>query len=88
MQGNKYMISFQKVTKWTNLKAVIYGACQGGTCYHYLRTFTVRKLIQNFGIYILHGLDTPKRVKMKLKPQRINNVNRNDSVFNNLGPNS
>ena len=33
IQGNKEMISFEKITKWKNLKVVISGDFQGGTCY-------------------------------------------------------
>ena len=67
MKGNKEMISFEKITKWEKLKAVFYGAGQGGTCYNDFRPFKVRELCQNFGLYIIHRINPSTRVEMKFK---------------------
>ena len=41
MWVNKEIIIFEKIKNWTNLKAVLSGAGQVGTCYPDFRPFTV-----------------------------------------------
>ena len=88
MKGNKEMISFEKITKWEKLKAVFSGAGQGGNCYNDFRPFKVRELCQNFGLYIIHGINQSTRVEIKFKLHSVDWVNRNNFVFNNFRPNA
>ena len=48
--------SFDLFAKWTNAKANLAGAGEGGTCYHDWKPFTARELRQHFGLYIFNGL--------------------------------
>ena len=41
MKGYKEMVSFEKIVKLKNLKTVLSGAGQGGTCYTDFRVFKV-----------------------------------------------
>ena len=68
------MISFEKMTEWKNLKAVLSGAGKGETCYPDFSTFTVRELIHNFDLYIIHGIAPSPIIKMKFKPQSVDCV--------------
>ena len=43
---NKEMVSFELLTKLTNLKATITNAGPGGVCYHDFHPFSVRKTRQ------------------------------------------
>ena len=70
------------------LKAVLYGAGQGGTFYPDFGPFTLRELSQNFGLYILHGISPSPTVKMKVKAQCVDFINRNYFVLNSFGSNS
>ena len=68
------------------MKAVLSGSGQRGIYYLYFSTFTVRKLRQNFRLYIIHGIAPLPRVKIKFKPQNDDSVNVNNVVFINFGP--
>ena len=56
IQVNKEMIISEKKKSLTNLTEVFSGAGQGVTCYTYFRTFKLRELRHNFGLYIIHGI--------------------------------
>ena len=65
------------MTKWKNLKAVLSGVGQVLTRYTYLRNLTLIDLRQYFDIYILRGIVSSLRVKIKFKPQHVDFVNGN-----------
>ena len=71
--------SFEKMTRWTNNKAILSGA--GSTTYHDYKLFTARKIRQHFGIYVLNGIQPSPRVEYKFKSQRQDPVSGNDFVF-------
>ena len=78
MKVNKEMIGYEQITKWENLKELIFGDGQGVIYYTDFRPFIDRKMFQKFGLYILHGIDPSPIVKIKFKPHSVNCVNGND----------
>ena len=81
MEANKEIIRFEQMTNWKNLKAVLSGSGQVGTCYPDFGPFTVRELRRNFGLYILHRISPSPRVEKKFKPQRIDRVKKEMILF-------
>jgi len=78
--------SFEKMTRWTNNKAILAGA--GSTTYHDFKPFTPQEIRQHFGIYVLHGIQPSPRVEYKFRSQRQDPVSGNDFVFSSFGPNA
>ena len=48
-QGKKEMVSFELLTKWTNLKAILAGAGKGGTYYTDCFTLSVEEVREHVG---------------------------------------
>ena len=80
--------SFELLTKWTDIKAHLAGAGEGGVCYRDFFLFTINQLRQHFELYIFHGLSHSPRVEQKFQPQGKDNLHGNDFVYDSFGPNS
>ena len=52
-QGKKEMVSFELLTKWTNLKATLTGAGKGGTYYTYCVPLSAEEIREHVGLYVL-----------------------------------
>ena len=78
--------SFEKITRWTNHKAILAGA--GETTYKDFKPFTTREIRQHFGIYVLHGIQPSMRVEYKFRSQRQDPVSGNDFVNRSFGANA
>jgi len=76
--------SFEKLTRWTNHKAIIAGA--GSTTYLDYKPFTTREIRQHFGIYILNGIQLSPRVEYKFKSQRQDPISGNNFCHAAFGP--
>ena len=50
-QGKKEMVSFELITKWTNLKSTLAGAGKGGTYYTDCVPFSVEEIREHVGLY-------------------------------------
>ena len=88
MVDGKEMFLFTQLCWWTNLKATLTGAGQGGTCYTDFKPFMPSEIQQHMGLYILQGFAPSPQVEFKLKPQRVDRYNGNDFVFHSFGPNA
>ena len=75
-------------SKWTNLKADLAGAGEGGSCYHECKPFKPGELRQHIGMYIFNGLSPSPRVENKFKPQSEDPVHGNDFIYHSFGPNA
>ena len=81
-------------TWFTNTKAIMENAGKLGRgkkkkkIYPDFVPFDVRELKQHIGVRILHGISPSPRLEMKFKSQRDDEVNGNDFVYRNLGPNA
>ena len=79
--------TFDLFARWTNLKATLAGAGEGGICYHEWKLFSPRELCQHFSIYIFNGLSPSPRLENKFRPHSENPVHGNDLVYHLYGPN-
>ena len=86
--ARKEQPSFELFTRWTNLKANLVGAGEGGTCYPDWQPFTARELRQHLGLYIFNGLSPSPQVELKFKPHAENPVHGNDFIYHSFGPNA
>ena len=68
-QGKKVMVSFEFLTKRTNLKATLAGAGKGGTYYTGCVTFSVEEIREHVGLYVFHGLSPSDRVQVQISAQ-------------------
>ena len=84
----KEQISFDFFARWTNLKATLAGAGEGGSCYYDCKPFSARELRQHFGLYLFNGLAPSTRVEHKYKPQIQDPVHGNDFIYHKFGTNS
>lgn len=56
MVDRKEMVLLELVTKWTNMKVILAGAREGGTCYRDFHPFTVKEIQKHLGIYVFNGV--------------------------------
>ena len=77
----------EDITKWTNVKAIMHNAGEGGTEYPSFKAFTVDEIMQHLGLYILHGIVLSPQIEMKLDSSKINPANGNDFCSNSFGSN-
>ena len=63
------MVSFELLTKWTNLKAMLVGAGKSGTYYTDCVPFSVEELREHVGLYVFHGLSPSPRIEFKFRSQ-------------------
>ena len=84
----QYFTRFELLTKWTNIKARLAGAGEGGVCYREFFPFTIKELRQHVGLCIFHGISPSPRVYQKFQPQGKDNLHGNDFVYNSFGPNA
>ena len=82
------MVSFEWLTKWTNLKATLAGAGKGGTYYTDYVPFSVEEIRQHVGLYVFHGLSPSPRIELKFRSQHQDKVHGNDFIHRSFGPNS
>ena len=81
-------LTFQKLMKWTNTKAMLAGAGRYGICYSDFRDFTAQEIRQHIGLYILNGLSPSPRVEYKLRSQQMDKIHGNDFVYRSFGKNA
>ena len=62
----------EDITKWTNAKAMMHNAGEGGTEHPSFKVFTVDEIMQHLGLYILHGIAPSPQIEMKLDSSKIN----------------
>ena len=79
-QGKKEVVSFELLTKWTNLKATFAGAGKGGTYYTDFVPFSVEEIREHVGLYVFHGLLPSPRIYFKFIYQHKDTVHRNDFI--------
>ena len=84
----KEQISFYLFVNWTNLKATLAGAGEGGACDYDWKPFIARELQQHFGLYLFNGLARSPMVEQKSKPQSQDPVHGNDFIYHMFGPNA
>jgi len=84
----KEMISFELLTKWTNLKATLANAGQEKGLYPEFRPFTVREVRQHLGLYVFQGVAPCPQIQKRFKPQRVDKVHGNDFIYSSFGPNA
>ena len=88
------MVPFELTAKWnsyTNTRATQENAGKiGGKngLYPDFVPFEIRELRQHIGVQILHGILPSPRLEMKFKSQKEDEINGNDFVARNLGPNA
>ena len=88
MVDGKEMVSLELFTKWTNMKAILAGAGEGGTCYRDFHPFTVEEIQQHLGLYVFNGVAPSPRIELKFKPQRDDKVHGNDFIARSFGMNA
>ena len=81
-------ISMADINTWTNKKAGLYNAGQGGVQYPDYEDFNVEELMRHFGVYMLNGVAPSPQVSMKFQSQEDDQANGNDLVFRVLGYNA
>ena len=86
--SNKKYVSIELMTKWTNLKAELSGAGDGGTIHRDFRRFSPKELRQHLGLYIFNGLSPAPRVEYKFRPHSQDAVHGNDFIYHSFGPNA
>ena len=82
------MVSFELLTKWTNLKSTLAGADKGGTYYTDCVPFSVEEIREHVGLYVFHGLSPSPRIELKFRSQHQDKVHGNDFIHRSFGPNS
>ena len=81
-------------TSYTNTRAIMEGAGKIGRkkkknrIYPDFVPFDIEELKQHIGVRILHGISPSPRLKMKFRSHKDDEVNGNDFVYRNLGPNA
>ena len=86
-QGKKEMVSFELLTKWTNLKATFSGAGKGGTYYTDCVPFSGEEIHEHVGLYVFHGLSASLSIEFKFRSQHKDKVHGNYLIHRSLGPN-
>ena len=87
LNGKEY-VSFQQLTKWTNIKASHAGAGKVGTCYKDFTPFSVEELRRHVGLYVWNGLSPSPHVEMKFKSQQQDILHGSDFVYSSLDKNA
>ena len=82
------MVSFELLTKWTNLKETLEGAGKGGTYYTYCVPFLVEEVREHVGLYVFHGISPSPRIEFKFRSQHKDKVHGNDFIHRWFGPNA
>ena len=82
----KNHMSFQLLTRWTNLKASL--ASAGNLTYTDYRDFSERELRQHFGQYVLHGISPTPQVEYQFRSQTQDPVPGIDFCYTSFGPNA
>ena len=75
------------ITSWTNKKAYLYNAGEGGTNYEYFQKFSVEEVMRHFGLYMLNGVSPSPQVENKFECQEKDQASGNDLCFKVFGPN-
>ena len=82
------MVSFELLTKLTNLKATLEGAGKGGTYCTDCVPFSVEKICEHLGFYVFYGLSPSSRIEFKFRSQHKDKVHGNDLIHRSFGPNA
>ena len=87
-QGKKEMVTFELLTKCTNLKATLECAGKGATYYTDCVPFSVEEICEHVGLYVFHGISPSRRIEFKFRSQHKDKVHRNDFIHRSFGPNT
>ena len=82
------MVSFELLTKWTNLKATLAGAGKGGTYYTGFVTFSVEEICEHVALYVFHGISPSPMIDFKFRYQHKDKVHGNYFIHRSFGPNA
>jgi len=85
---NATYFSMDQATTYSNLKAQLSNAGNGGTNYKDFKPFTCKEIRQFLGLYIFNGLSPSPRMEMKFKPQQYDPVQGNDFICQHIGSNA
>lgn len=72
-------------TTFTNMKAILGNAGEGGFIYRDFKRFTVDEIQKHSGVYILNGVSPSLQVSMKFTSHSEDPINGNDMVYNSFG---
>jgi hypothetical protein len=78
--------SIQTWTKYTNAKAIMSQAGEGGAIYPDYKPFSMHELRQHLGLYIFNGLNPSPGVELKFRSSRQDELHGSDFVNNSFAP--
>ena len=87
-QGTKEMVSFELLTKWTNLNSTLAGAGKSGTYYIDFVPFSVEEIREHAGLYVFHVLSPSPRIEFKFRSQHKDKVCGNNFIHRSFGSNA
>ena len=74
-QEHQDVVTLADFTTWTNMKATMQNAGEGGVVYPEFKKFIMIELQQHLGLYILNGLCPSPQVSLKFQHPSENPVN-------------
>ena len=87
-QDHPDVFTLEEMTTWTNRKAYLSNAGEGGSNYSHWKPFSIDEVQKHLGIYIFNGLSPSPQVTMKFNTQEKDPVNGNDFVASAFGVNA
>jgi hypothetical protein len=78
--------SVQTWTRYTNAKAMMSQAGEGGAVYQDFKPFSMHEIRQHLGLYIFNGLNPSPRVELKFRPSTQDELHGSDFIHNSFGP--
>ena len=82
------MVSFELLTKWTNLKATLAGAGKCGTYYTDCVPFSVEEISEHVGLYVFHRLSPSPRIEFNFRSHHKDKFHGNNFIHRSFGPNA
>mgnify|MGYP003326642903 FL=1 len=82
------LISIADITSWTNKKAFLMNAGQGGTEYKDFEPFAIEEMLRHFGLYMLNGIAPSPQIESKFLPQENDQAHGNDLCYRVFGSNA
>ena len=84
-QAHPSVCTISDFTTWTNKKAFLCNAGEGGSLYPRWTPFSLDEVARHLGLYILQGLSPSPQIEMKFVSQKDDPVNGNDFVAASFG---
>ena len=85
---NEKAVTVDDFTSWTNTKALILNAGEGGGRYKTFSLFSVDEIMAHLAIYLLHSISPSPQIEMKFKTQKEDPVNGSDLYTEVFGSNA